>query len=609
MKWSLNCTRGAYAGQTFEFTAAQVSIGRAPGNALPLDPEKEPRVSAVHCTFYELNGKLMLKDSGSTNGTFLNGKKLDAPAPVFRGSVVALGEKGPEFSVDCDLLPPVEHTVENTNDGQASAPKPVPPPVPALKAPAPAPAPAAAAIPALKLTGRTGSLNGQTREFTVPVVTVGRGDQSLLRLDPFQDQAASTNHCEIHWTGSGYKVKDLGSRNGTYINGAKVTGEAPLPSGAVLRLGERGPEFLAAYGMAPAGSPAPAPVPAPGVKQGIGLMTLEGKLAEAKRDVRKEYRWKLASVLAMVLVLLAVGGGVAAWQWEEITKRQRRHETNLERIESEQVDFTRVNDTAAGAVYGVFFMERLSGDRLRIGFVGSAFAINNDLRLLGTNSHVAVVFNELRGANQSLVVIRSGDPKYMYRVKRVVLHPQYQQLAGGRAAMCPDVAVLETERTTYLRNENLDFPQVLKAASNYERSDHIKPGMPLCLIGYPGEYSHDYENIGAAGNVAKMLTGTANAVLNFSSGPATGANFDLLQHNCDATGGTSGSAVMNKDGRVIALHFAGRNVTVATVTEDASGRKVTGTTSLRGSGITIAVNVKYLIELVQNTYGKNAWGD
>ena len=48
-------------------------IGRAPGNHIVL---KEPKVSRHHATVEQQNGHYLLKDLGSSNGTFVNGEKI-----------------------------------------------------------------------------------------------------------------------------------------------------------------------------------------------------------------------------------------------------------------------------------------------------------------------------------------------------------------------------------------------------------------------------------------------------------------------------------------------------------------------------------------------------
>jgi hypothetical protein len=67
-------------------------------------------------------------------------------------------------------------------------------------------------------------------------LTIGRGGQNDLVLDG--DEFASARHARIEARRDGVWVEDLGSTNGTYVNGAKVAGAQRLGSGDVLRVGE-----------------------------------------------------------------------------------------------------------------------------------------------------------------------------------------------------------------------------------------------------------------------------------------------------------------------------------------------------------------------------------
>jgi hypothetical protein len=51
------------------------------------------------------------------------------------------------------------------------------------------------------------------------------------------DAAVSSAHAQVHRGGRGWVVADLGSTNGTRINGAAIKGESPLSLGDVLGLG------------------------------------------------------------------------------------------------------------------------------------------------------------------------------------------------------------------------------------------------------------------------------------------------------------------------------------------------------------------------------------
>jgi FHA domain len=67
-------------------------------------------------------------------------------------------------------------------------------------------------------------------------LTIGRGGQNDLVLDG--DEFASARHARIEARRDGVWVQDLGSTNGTYVNGARIEGALRLASGDVLRVGE-----------------------------------------------------------------------------------------------------------------------------------------------------------------------------------------------------------------------------------------------------------------------------------------------------------------------------------------------------------------------------------
>jgi hypothetical protein len=69
--------------------AGELTIGRAPGCAVPLP--SDTFVSAVHARLYYRDNDYWVEDLGSTNGTFVNGRKVDVPLPVRRGDRVQVG--------------------------------------------------------------------------------------------------------------------------------------------------------------------------------------------------------------------------------------------------------------------------------------------------------------------------------------------------------------------------------------------------------------------------------------------------------------------------------------------------------------------------------------
>lgn len=66
------------------------------------------------------------------------------------------------------------------------------------------------------------------------VNSVGRHDDCVIRIRSSQ---VSRRHCEIFEADDRLMVRDLGSSNGTYVNGQRVLGQQPLNVGDVIGIG------------------------------------------------------------------------------------------------------------------------------------------------------------------------------------------------------------------------------------------------------------------------------------------------------------------------------------------------------------------------------------
>lgn len=66
-------------------------------------------------------------------------------------------------------------------------------------------------------------------------ITLGRSGAASVRVD---DVYVSDEHTQVISTEDGWMVRDLGSTNGTFLNGAKVTQPTLLAHGDHLRLGK-----------------------------------------------------------------------------------------------------------------------------------------------------------------------------------------------------------------------------------------------------------------------------------------------------------------------------------------------------------------------------------
>lgn len=76
----------------------------------------------------------------------------------------------------------------------------------------------------------------------IPIL-LGRAPDADLRLNPHHDLDASARHAEIYVHERGLYLRDLGSRNGTYLNGRRLGAPGRLRSGDEIELGYGGPRF------------------------------------------------------------------------------------------------------------------------------------------------------------------------------------------------------------------------------------------------------------------------------------------------------------------------------------------------------------------------------
>jgi pSer/pThr/pTyr-binding forkhead associated (FHA) protein len=145
-----------------------------------------------------------------------------------------------------------------------------------------------------KLTIHSGPQAG--RELTVdrPSIRIGRGSGNELTI---QDNQSSRQHAEITQQGNQYFVRDLGSTNGTFVNGQRITGAHALQPGDQIRIGETTIGFQPTAAAAPMAS------------------DWESDLWEpdtAARAAGGRPKWLIPVLAGIVVLLLAAAGVVAA---------------------------------------------------------------------------------------------------------------------------------------------------------------------------------------------------------------------------------------------------------------------------------------------------------
>jgi pSer/pThr/pTyr-binding forkhead associated (FHA) protein len=106
----------------------------------------------------------------------------------------------------------------------------------------------------------SGPLAGREVEVTSTLV-LGRQAADLVIDDP----QVSRRHASVRPAGDGLEVEDHGSRNGTWVNGARAGGPTRLAPGDRVRIGETTFEVEGPAAPAAPTDPAPEPAPAPAV--------------------------------------------------------------------------------------------------------------------------------------------------------------------------------------------------------------------------------------------------------------------------------------------------------------------------------------------------------
>jgi pSer/pThr/pTyr-binding forkhead associated (FHA) protein len=234
-------------GREYVITGASLVFGREAGCDVVVSGKD---VSRRHAEIVQTPKGYVVVDS-STNGTFVNEERVEGQRILARADVIRLGDEQFRFYADVAAAT------------AAPPPLPPPPPPPGL-APSPSqavpPAPPGAtdrlrhtvhgleafvpASPRPSAAGgglfasflvRSGGLAGQRLSVKTPLVNIGRADYNDLVVP---DPSISTSHAKLQRREGVWVLVDLDSTNGTFVDGERVKGEAPLAPGATVRFGD-----------------------------------------------------------------------------------------------------------------------------------------------------------------------------------------------------------------------------------------------------------------------------------------------------------------------------------------------------------------------------------
>jgi FHA domain len=87
-----------------------------------------------------------------------------------------------------------------------------------------------------QLTMRSGPNPGTVYALDSDQISIGRDSSNDISVN---DAEVSRRHARLTFQGGKYVLEDMGSTNGTFVNGQRLTGPRVLKSGEVISLGEQ----------------------------------------------------------------------------------------------------------------------------------------------------------------------------------------------------------------------------------------------------------------------------------------------------------------------------------------------------------------------------------
>lgn len=175
--WQLRSQGGALGNNVFPLSSTTV-IGRSSKCDIRF-PDGTAGISGSHCQVSVEGDRVILRDLGSSYGTFVSGTRLvpNMDQPLYAGDTFTLAQNGPTFRLE---------RIGGGSDQRKG---------PAVR----------------DMNGKIYTAGASGR------LTFGRKGDSIVRY-PDSDKAVSGNHCVLYREGGKLYLMDNGSTNGTFFN-------------------------------------------------------------------------------------------------------------------------------------------------------------------------------------------------------------------------------------------------------------------------------------------------------------------------------------------------------------------------------------------------------
>lgn len=395
----------------------------------------------------------------------------------------------------------------------------------------------------LKVIFLNGTRSNKSVSFSrVGFINLGNKDDNDLVLKLPEDTLVAGYHAQIRQVEDKIFIQDMGSKNGTFLNGQKIT-KTQLSNSDTVQLGMGGPKFEVEsnpsaprmsfftqsnaskkeYGQRTVGMMIQQALKNAGNGMSRSTAYFEAILEKKLSTSTKKYKIAMLSVF-ILLIIFGIVLGVYIYKTDRLPsiKLLSNESDAAEKIASENK-------------YNIFLLAGLpkSAPPDSDAYEGFCSAFSIGPNILATNAHCVTKADK---EYQSIWALMNEAPKNRYLVDKMLPHGKYVP-----NSITPDVGLLKI---------NGVLRDYVKMATNDELTE-LELGSFIYVYGFPGSLSSLAEPI------ATFVRGEIGRITTLEHSVGSYAQNVLLQHSAVISEGTSGSPMFNLDGQVVGVNAGG----------------------------------------------------